>query len=417
MSLYSHEASGSISVAAQQYADAKTSIEAEAWVLETALGQRLLEEVAEVPAFTPENIARWRKLASPTSVGAAIQLAACRAKARAKFSRGERMWLDPVGLEQSTGEAVARHKAERFQSDLIVDLCAGIGGDSIALAGKAQVLAVDSDHGRCRRIAWNAEVYDVGERVMACRSRAESFPIPRGAWVHLDPDRRATGSGRAIRLCGYSPGIPFLRELVRRVPGGGIKLSPASDYATIFSGPEFEIELISLNGECKEATVWFGAATTCRRRATRLPESVSWTERDGRPAASDSVPVAPVSAYVYDPDPALLRAGLLDSFAAAHDLGRIADGVDYLTGARLVETPFLAAFHVEEVLPFDVKRLRKRVSQRGLGPLEIRLRGLSIPPEQVRSRLRPHGSLPATLILVGGQGRARAVVAQRIRNS
>ncbi len=50
-----------------------------------------------------------------------------------------------------------------------------------------------------------------------------------------------------------------------------IKLSPASDFAAHFRGPEHEVELISVSGECKEATVWFGAAVTCRRRATRLP--------------------------------------------------------------------------------------------------------------------------------------------------
>ncbi len=68
---------------------------------------------------------------------------------------------------------------------------------------------------------------------------------------------------------------------MKNAPGGAIKLSPASDFAEHFGGPGIEVELVSLNGECKEATVWFGAAATCRRRATKLPENVTWTDRDG----------------------------------------------------------------------------------------------------------------------------------------
>src|SRR5271157_2847354 len=81
--------------------------DAEAWVLTEEPGQRLLAEVASVSKPRPADITRWRKLAPPHAVAAAVRLAACRARAKAKFSRGDRMWLDPVGLEQATGESVA----------------------------------------------------------------------------------------------------------------------------------------------------------------------------------------------------------------------------------------------------------------------------------------------------------------------
>ena len=389
-------------------------LDAEAWVLTEKPGQRLLAEVTEVPEPRPADISRWRKL-RPHVVAAAVRLAACRARAQAKFTRGDRMWLDPVGLEQATGEAVARHKAGRFACPLVVDLCAGIGGDSVALAQKAKVLAVDSDHGMCRRLAWNAAVYEVADRVLSCQSRAETFTIPPGAWIHLDPDRRASRQERARRLAGYTPGLEFLRSFVRLAPGGAIKLSPASDFAAHFRGPELEVELISVSGECKEATVWFGAAATCRFRATRLPENVTWTDRDGGISASFRVPVVPVSAFVYDPDPALLRAGLLDSFAAAHGLNRIAADIDYLTGDRLVNTPFLAPFEVQSVHRLDVKQLKRLVAEQDLGPVEIKMRGLDLAPETLRTQLRVRGSHPATLILAGGVGAARAILAQRPR--
>jgi hypothetical protein len=195
------------------------------------------------------------------------------------------------------------------------------------------------------------------------------------------------------------------------MPGGAIKLGPASDFDAHFAGPDFEVELVSLRGECKEATVWFGSAATCRRRATRLPEGDTWTDRDAPAAVA---PTGPVLAWVFDPDPALSRAGLLDAFAVAHGLTRLAEGVDYFTGPTRVASPLLVAFEVIDVLPLDLKRLTHEAAARGLGPLEIKTRGVDLRPEGVRRRLRAPGGTAATLLLAGGRGPATAVLARRV---
>jgi hypothetical protein len=388
-------------------------------VLTTDVGRRLLAAVEHVAAPRPADIARLRRIASPEHVAAALRLVDARRRGAAKFVRAGRMWLDSRGVEQATAEAVARHKAKRFGAALVVDLCSGIGGDSLAIAADrgAVVLAVDSDAGMCRRCRWNARVYAVEERLAPIQARAEQFAIPPGALVHVDPDRRAgSRSGRRARarlLADYAPGLDLLRSLTAGPGprGGAIKLGPASDFASHFDERGLEIELISLLGECKEATVWFGALATCRRRATRLPEGATWTDRDG--PVSTVVPVVPPQCWIFDPDPALLRAGLLDAFAAARDLCRCAAGIDYLTGPSRVESPFLATFAVEDTLPLDMKTLARAVSARRLGPLEIKTRGVDLRPEAVRARLRPPGPNPATLLLLGGEGPARAVLARR----
>jgi len=206
-------------------------------------------------------------------------------------------------------------------------------------------------------------------------------------------------------------------SIVRSVPAGAIKLSPAADFARHFPGPGFELELISLRGECKEATVWFGELASCRRRATRLPEGVTWTDRDARAGSGDPRPApaggSSLLSWIYDPDPSLIRAGLLDGFARAHGLRRIADGVDYLTAADLIETPFLAAFAVRDVSSLDLKHMRRMIERHRVGTLEIKVRGVDVAPEALRARLKPRGDEPATLLIVGGEGPARAVLAQR----
>jgi hypothetical protein len=321
------------------------------------------------------------------------------------------MWIEPTAIEQATSEPVARHKARRFVCPLVVDLCAGIGGDALALAAHSYVLAIDRDQGMCRRLRYNASVYDRADRLLPVRSRAEAFAIPAGAWLHLDPDRRANGQERARSLADYAPGPDFWKSAARQVAAGAIKVGPASDFAKHFAGPAFEVELISLRGECKEATVWFGELVSCRRRATRLPEDVSWTDRDG--PSDRFAAVTPLGSLIFDPDPALLRAGLLDGFAVAHALARVADGVDYLTSERMTSTPFLTAFQVLDMLPLDLKRLRRLIAKNDIGTLEIKVRGADVAPETLRRQLELCGERTASLLVYGGSGPVRTVLAQK----
>jgi hypothetical protein len=386
-------------------------VAAEAWLLTTEPGRRLLGEVATVRSIGPSDVARFRKQASAARVSAAIRLLQARTKAALKFERGLQMWVEPTAIEQATSEPVARHKASRFVCSLVVDLCSGIGGDALALAARSDVLAVDLEEAMCRRLHYNAKVYNVTDRILAVRARVETFAIPSGAWLHLDPDRRARGRERARALEDYAPGPAFWKTAMRQIAAGAIKLGPASDYAQHFSGPEYEVELISLRGECKEATVWFGELVSCGRRATRLPENVSWTDRDG--PAGKWAPVVELDTLIFDPDPALLRAGLLDGFALEHGLGRVADGVDYLTGKQMIVTPFLTAFHVRDVLPLDLKRLKRLIAQHQIGMLEIKVRGADVAPEVLRRQLDLRGEKSASLLVYGGTGPVRAVLAER----
>lgn len=422
-------------------------------LLTTDAGAALLAEAEGVRAFGPAEIARLRRQAPAELAAAAVRLALARRKAAGKFEQAGRMWLEPVAVEQATAEPVARHKAARFAAartgsiagesrSVVVDLCCGIGGDTIALAQGGPVLAVDLDAGMTRRARWNAEVYGVGDHVLAVRSTAERMPIPTGSLVHLDPDRRAgtaTGEDRqntrrnrpARAIEDYAPGPAFWTALRSRARGGAIKLSPAADFATAFpieSG--CEVELISLRGECKEATAWFGelAESGCRRRATRLPEGATWSDREGedrnhrdapRPAA-----VGPLGEFLFDPDPSLIRAGLLDGFARAHGLSRVAESIDYLTGPEAVDSPFLAAFAVQDVASMDFKHLRRMIARHDVGALEIKVRGLAVTPESLRARLKPDGTQPATLLIIGpgrgdgdGHQPARAVLARRLAGS
>ena len=209
------------------------------------------------------------------------------------------------------------------------DLCSGIGGDAVALAAAHSVIAVDRQPAALWRTMANAEVHQVASRVECVLGDVESCEIPAEALIHIDPDRRGDRTSRANRIEDYSPGLEFLQQLTQRRRGGAIKVGPASNFGGKF--PNAELELVSLNGECKEATVWFGElAGSAPYRATVLPSGESLA---GHPL-SVAAPVAPLGRYLYDPDPAVVRAGLVDLCATQLQLSRLDAAEEYLTGDR-----------------------------------------------------------------------------------
>jgi SAM-dependent methyltransferase len=340
-------------------------------------------------------------------VRAALQLEDVRARARGKFSRADAMWFDRVGLEQSTSEAVARHKAGRF-SGRVFDLCCGIGGDTLALAARGDVVSIDLNPVQLWRTQQNAAAYEVGAGIETRAANVEEVDVGRDL-VHIDPDRRPHGKSRSTRIEDSIPSHPFLEGLMQRASGGAIKLSPASNFLGKF--PDAEIELISLHGECKEATVWFGSlGEPGAFRATVLPHGDSLA---GRPLDWISLR-GPVGRYLYDPDPAVVRAGLVDMLAEQVGLRRLDDAEEYLASDNLVATPFAQPFEVIVDLPNNAREIRAAFRGSSFGQVEIKCRHIPIRADELRKTLPLPGSEPGTLVFARVAGKARALLCRRL---
>ena len=341
-------------------------------------------------------------------VRAGLLLHDLRKRAPAKFARADRMWFDRTGLEQSTSEQVARHKAQRFAGQAeVVDLCSGLGADAVALAVRSHVLAVDARPAAGLMAQWNAEVYEVAANVKFQIGLAESVDLGARPF-HIDPDRRPGGQ-RSVRIEDHRPGLEFLQQLAAHPAGGAIKLSPASNFGGKFPG--CEIELVSLVRECKEAVVWCGPLRTDNDwRATVLPAGATLT---GDPWSAVSEQSA-LGGYLYDPDPAVVRAGLVDVLCEATGLKRLDREEEYLTSSDLIVTPFADAFEVVAELSNNDREIRNWFRQAGCGQVEIKCRRIPVVPEKVRTHLPLSGTDALSLIFARIGGRAHAVVCRRI---
>jgi len=194
--------------------------------------------------------------------------------------------------------------------------------------------------------------------------------------------------------------------------GGAIKLGPASNFPGKFA--DAEVELVSLNGECKEATVWFGRlAGDISHRATVLPTGETLA---GNPLDAYA-PVELLSQFLYDPDPAVVRAGLIDLLAEQRGFFRLDNGEEYLTSNDLIETPFVRAFEVLAELPNNDRTIRRWFREADIGQVEIKCRHVPIDVEAIRRKLPLTGSQAAVLIYAKIGGKTRAVTCRRVQCS
>jgi hypothetical protein len=363
---------------------------------------------------------------APELVAAALLQTQLRARARDKFGTfADGMLFTPDGLEQATRFPVAaRHAARYLRAEvrLVHDLGCGIGADAMAFAGlDLAVRAVDAD-------AVTATVAGVNLRhwpaAQVIHGRAEDVALPTGedgthTGVWVDPARRLGGpadahgrSRRAHSLDRISPTWAQVQGYAARVPATGAKLAPAFPHAAVPDGAE--AQWVSWRGDVVECAVWWGPlAETAGRTATVLrpgSDGITLTEADAAAAEPPLRSVAGLGPHLYEPDRAVIRAGLTGALARLVGGAELDDGVGYVAADVAAEVPWAHRYAVVEALPWNVKSVRSWLRARGVGALTIKKRGVPLDPEVVRKQLRLTGSGEATVVLTRVAGQAYVLV-------
>jgi SAM-dependent methyltransferase len=335
------------------------------------------------------NLARLQKQHPAALAKAALETATLRARATGKFSRAAAMYFTRDGLEQSSGEAIASYRARRFAAaGTALDLGCGLGADSLALAAHCQVTGFDLDPLRLAMAAENVAAYGRGARARFVAGDFTQADLPPAGAFFFDPARRENGR-RKFSVRQYLPPLASVQAWLPAIPAGAAKISPGVDLDEL-AGYDAEIEFISERGELKECALWFGAFKTAGRRATLLSAAAVHTLL-ADPAAGPIAPPGPPLAYLYEPDPAVLRAGLVTTLAAHLGARQMDADIAYLTAADRRETPFARAFAIEAALPFQLKRLRAALRERQVGVITVKKRGSPLEPEALIQQLRLSG--------------------------
>lgn len=383
--------------------------------------RRLVEEpelvsaAAAVDSREAAATARLRRRWDADLVAAALELADARRKAAAKFPLAAALWCDVAGVEQASGARVAAWKAQRMRDALgaggeILDVCAGIGGDAMALAEAGlAVTAVDLDERR----AWMAS------RNAGCAARvadAESIGLD-GVALHADPARRdERGGSRSWSIDDHRPGRAWIERALRVARAAAIKFAPGVDRRA-FGDVPIEWEFIEDRGTLVQAVAWSGAfaRAAALTRATVIGEAAVATIA-GRPddARADRLAAGGelrAGRFISEPCAALERAMLLTE-AAGGQAAEIARGAGLVVSDVALGAPWFESFAVVDECACRADAIGDALARHGLVARSVRVRGRAADADALTKALGARPSGTAVVFVFRRGEHATAVLAR-----
>jgi SAM-dependent methyltransferase len=322
------------------------------------------------------------------------------------------MYFTPDGLEQSTRAEVAAHRAARIsfaRPASVLDLGCGIGGDLVALSRTGTLTAgVDADPVRAAVAGANLAALDLPGAVLV--RDATALDLSGFGVVFADPARR-TSTARVFDVDAYTPPWSFVQQLLARP--ACVKVAPGVPHERIPDGVEGE--WVSYAGDVKEAVMWSPHLATTRRRATVVaPRGLATLTSEDDPGPGEA---RALGRYLFEPDGAVIRAGLVTAVAAQVGGWLLDEHIAYLSADDPAASPYARCFEVLEELPYHEKQLKAALRTRGIGTLTIKKRGVDVVPERLRARLALRGDQEATLVMTRVLGRGTALLVRPLPRS
>jgi len=125
-----------------------------------------------------------------------------------------------------------------------------------------------------------------------------------------------------------------------------------------------------------------------------------------------AAPLALPATYLYEPDPAIIRARLVASLAQQLGAAQLDREIAYLTADAPVATPFARCWRVLEWLPFGLKRLRARLRALGAGEVTVKKRGSPLDTDALARQLTGAGDRALVVVLTHVQGQPAALICE-----
>lgn len=366
--------------------------------------QRLAHEDLSEGNLLP-LLTQLRRDFTAEQASAALTLAQLRLRAVDKFGDdAQHLFFTDDALQQASHPLVRHYRAQEIGPMRVVDAGCGIGADSMALVrAGAAVTGLDIDPVRVAMARLNAQALGLDARFEVADVRDG---LPDCDFAFFDPARRDQQGKRLYDVEQYQPPLSTIRRW--DAPKIAVKLSPGVQHQQLeaYAG---SVEFISVNGDLKEAVLWLGTDRPLMV-ATLLAEHGRWHW-----PLPDTVPAAPLAeprGWLVEPDPALLRAGLVQAVAVEFGGALLDETIAYFTTDAEPQSPWLRSWRVLDWMPFNLKRLRAYLRERSVGEVTVKKRGSALSPEELIAKLKLKGDQSRVLALTRCRGQQIVIVCE-----
>jgi hypothetical protein len=280
------------------------------------------------------------------------------------------------GVQQASPPEVAIRRAHRVAASgvrTVIDAGCGIGMDAWAFAHAGlQVIAFEVDPPTAQIARVNLAGLDVDLR---CED-VTVHPLPDGL-LFVDPARRQRhqdSRGRPIRVHDPEQWRPAWSWVMQQVDSGrAVVVRTRPGQRDVPEAAEWHCS--SMGRRLVDATAWFPPLAQTGRRAS-VHDAHGWHELSGPPLAAVT---GPASRYIVDPDPAIVRSGLVMNAAAVTRSHLLDDRLAFFTCADPPPSWVGRSMRVIQQVP--LKQVRTACRQHGLNSATVWARGFQKVPD------------------------------------
>ncbi len=284
------------------------------------------------------------------------------------------------GLRFATPEVVGRYRAGRLKCSVLADISCGIGGQAVCFAKECgSVYGIDIDGERLECARRNAGLYGV-DNITFIEGDALSPQVVEQVAdadvIFSDPARPPEENVR--QTDSLRPGIPVVMEAYRDLTDSfAFEAPPQMPPRRIDF--DCEREYLSVDRQLNRLTLYFGPLKRCERSAVVLEGGRNYRLESGRETPTGIPEASEPRVYAFEPDPAVVKAGLLGELAGGLggkvELVRIDARRSLLTSDVLLESLFFKhRYRVLDRVPLDCGKVNRSLMGHGMGKAVIRFK-------------------------------------------
>ncbi|MDC7993477.1 THUMP-like domain-containing protein [Altibacter sp. HG106] len=267
-----------------------------------------------------------------------------------------------VNLEQTSSEETARYKASLIKANSIADLTAGWGVDSYYFSKAGMVTtAFERDSALTEISRHNATVLQATQLSLHCNEGLQGIENLTFEAIYIDPSRRHDTKGKVFYLEDCEPNVPkHLDYLMQRCETLWVKTSPMLDLHVGLQSLKCvsEIHIVAVKNEVKEL-LWkieHSEPKTPQIVAINLQSEYDHSLRFEFYDRSEANYASP-DRYLYEPNAALLKAGVFHDIARRFNVQKLAAHTHLYTHRTLIAFPG-RRFKITQQLPYSKQSMR-----------------------------------------------------------
>ena len=299
-------------------------------------------------------------------------------------------YFNKKSFEQSSSERAAQYKATLFSGNSVLDLTGGLGVDDWAFAKTfKKVISIDKESSLNELVRINFEKLGITN---AERLNADAYEFIKTDasydLIYIDADRRSSAK-KAVTPENSEPNVlrilPRLFELSANIL---IKLSPLIDITyliKILPGIK-DIQVVSVDNEVKEVLVLLHKDQQDKTRIHAAELSGNETVKLFSPAAGTKIKidVSDTGKYFYEPAASIIKAGLVNEYAAINGLNTISKNSVFLTGNVEIKDFIGRQFIIITQMQFGKSLLKKYLKEFNIVKANVSCRIFPVKEEEIK---------------------------------